>query len=100
MIFAGERSSITSTTTVSTAGPGGFIRCSFFRIAFFVATRLGLALATAGLVAFPRADLDTVRALTRTAARLLPGLARFFGCAFDRFFRLAMIDLFPLAVLL
>ena len=50
------------------------------------------ALATAGLVAFPRADLDTVRALTRTAARLLPGLARFFGCTFARVFRLAMID--------
>jgi hypothetical protein len=52
VITPGAGSSITSTTTVSTPGPGGFIRCSFFRTAFFVAARLGLAPATVGFVAF------------------------------------------------
>ena len=37
------------------------------------------------------ADLETLRALPRTAACLLRGLARFFGRTFARFFRLAMI---------
>jgi hypothetical protein len=91
VITPGAGSSITSTTTVSTPGPGGFIRRSFFRTAFFVAARWGLAPAV-GFVPFPRADLDTLRALPRTAACLLRGSARFFGCTFARFFRLAMID--------
>jgi hypothetical protein len=66
----------------------GFIPWSFFRTAFFLAARRGLAPATVGFVAFPRADLETLRALP---ARLLRGLARFFGWTFARFFRSAMI---------
>ena len=90
VITPGAGSSITSTTTVSTPGPGGFIPCSFFRTAFFLAARWGLAPAV-GFVPFPRADLETLLALPRTAACLLRGLARFFGRTFARFFRLAMI---------
>jgi len=37
-----------------------------------------------------RADLSALRALTRPATLLLPGFARFFGCVFARFCRLAM----------
>jgi hypothetical protein len=77
-------SSMTSTTTVSTSRLGGFIRRCFFRAAFFSAD-LGFALTTARLVLPLRADFAAFCAL--------PVLfAGFFGCAFARFFRLAMIS--------
>ena len=71
---------MTSTTTVSS----DFIRCCFFRAGFFVAD-LGLALPTARFVAPLCADFAAFCALPVL-------LARFFGCAFARFFRLAMIS--------
>ena len=82
---------MTSTTTVSTAGLGGFIRSSFFCPAFFFAARWGLAPATIAFTAFPRADLEILRALARTAARFPRGLGRFFARTFVRFLRLATI---------
>jgi hypothetical protein len=83
---------MTSTTTVSIAGPSGFIRCPFFRVAFFVAARFGLAAAAVRFAAFRRDELDTLRALPRAAELLLRAFGRFFDCVF---LRLAMIDLPP-----
>jgi hypothetical protein len=91
VITPGAGSSTTSTTTVSTAGVGGFIRCSFFRAAFFAPARLGLALAIVCFVP-PARCLDALRVLLRAAELPLRTFARFFGCTVDRFFRLAMID--------
>jgi hypothetical protein len=88
-------SSIASTVTVSIAGAGGCFTCSTsLRAGFFSVARLGLALATAGFVAFPLADFDTLRALLRVFEFPLRSFARF--CTFDHFLRLAMID--PLLV--
>jgi hypothetical protein len=70
--------------------PWRFHPLFFFRTAFFLAACWGLAPAV-GFVPFPRAVLETLLALPRTAACLLRGLARFFGRTFARFFRLAMI---------
>jgi hypothetical protein len=87
VITPGAGCSITSTATVSTAGATG---CFTFRAAFFTVARLGLALATVRFVAFPLADLDTLRALPRVADFLLGSFPRF--CTFDRFLRLATVD--------
>lgn len=74
--------------TVSTAGlPGGVIGLTFFRASFFAPVRLGLALAKRFLgiglaavrfAAFPRADLEALRALPRAADFPLRTVARFF----------------------
>jgi hypothetical protein len=69
------------TATVSTAGGTG---CFTFRAASFTCARLGLALAT---VRF--AVLATLRALLRLLEFARRSLARF--CAFEPFFRLAMM---------
>jgi hypothetical protein len=64
---------------------GGFT----FRAAFFTGACLGLAVAAVRFVAFPLADLDTLRALPRVADFLLGSFPRF--CNFDAFLRLVMI---------
>jgi hypothetical protein len=87
VITPGAGFSITSTTVVSTVGAAARFRRTFLLAAFFTAARLGVALATLRLVAFPRPDLDVLRVLRFVAALFLP-------CTFDRFFRLAMIDPF------
>jgi hypothetical protein len=81
-------SSIASTMAVSTAGVlGGFIGCAFLRVTFFAPARLGLALAKDFLgfdlaivrfAAFPRAELEVLRALPRAADFPLRAVARFF----------------------
>jgi hypothetical protein len=81
VITPGAGCSITSAATVSTTGATG--RFTFLP-AFFTGAGLGLALATVRFVAFPRADLATLRALPRA-------VALFLFCAFDCFLRLAMI---------
>jgi hypothetical protein len=81
VITPGAGCSITSTATVSTTGATG---CFTFRATFFAGAGLGLALATVRLVAFPRAALDTLRALPRA-------VAVFLFSALDCFLRLAMI---------
>ncbi len=86
VIIPGARSSITSTTTVSTSGPKALILRCFFRGAAF--TRFGFALAKLRFVLRLRADFDAEPVLTR-AAEVLRNFARFFGR--DRIFRLAMI---------
>ena len=58
--------------------------CFTFCAAFFAGAGLGLAFATVRLVAFPRAALDTLRALPRA-------VAVFLFSALDCFLRLAMI---------
>jgi hypothetical protein len=70
-------------------GAQRLIRCCFFRGAAFT-VRLGLA---AVLRFVPRlgADFEALRILL-PAAESLRNLARFFGRALARFFRLAMID--------
>jgi hypothetical protein len=83
----GAGSSMTSTTTVLIFGLGDFSRRCFFRGAFF-ATGLDFASPPARLV-LPR-DFAVCCALP--LAVLLRSFARFFGCAFARFFRLAMIS--------
>src|SRR5436190_10502709 len=80
----GAGCSITSTATISTAGATG---CFKRRAAFFTGARLGLALAAVRFDAFPRAALDTPRALPGLAA--LRSFPRFW--TFDPFLRLAMI---------
>jgi hypothetical protein len=92
MVITPEASFSITSTVFSTAGAAsGFIRRTFFRSAFFTGGRLGLFLAIARFVAFLRPDVDALRALPRTAA---PFLRR----TFDRFFRLAVIDPFPIGV--
>jgi hypothetical protein len=81
VITPGAGCSITSAATVSTTGATGRFT---FRAAFFTDAGLGLALATVRFVAFPRAALDTLRALPRA-------VAVFLLCTFDFFLRLAMI---------
>jgi hypothetical protein len=76
VITPGAGCSITSAATVSTTGATGRFT---FRAAFFTGAGLGLAVR---FVAF--AALDTLRALPRA-------VAAFLFCAFDCFFRLAMI---------
>ncbi len=93
VITPGAGSSITSTTTVSISGPKELIRCCFFRGAAFTPRR-GLVLAILRFVLGLRTDFDAERILAR-AAEVLRNFARFFGRAFARFFRLAMIDLPP-----
>jgi len=71
-VTPGTGSSITSTTTVWTAGVlGSFLDLTFFRATFFAPARLGsgfakrffgVGLATVRFAAFPRADLDALRA--------------------------------------
>jgi hypothetical protein len=73
VITPGAGCSITSAATVSTTGATGRFT---FRAAFFTGAGLGLALATVRFVAFPRADLATLRALPRA-------VAPFLFCAFD-----------------
>jgi hypothetical protein len=80
-ITPGAGRSITSTTTVSTAGATG---CFIFRKASFTGARLGLA---PRLVAF--ADFATLRASRRFAEFPLRSFERF--RTFDCFLRLAMI---------
>lgn len=63
--------SITSTATVSIAGAAGWL---ILRVAFFIAARFGLALATVRFAAFARTDL-----------RDLPRLAEFPLRSFVRF---------------
>jgi hypothetical protein len=87
VITPGAGRSITSTATVSTTG---VTDCFTFRTAFFTGACLGLAVAAVRFVAFPLADLDTLRALPRVADFLLGSFPRF--CTFDAFLRLAMID--------
>jgi hypothetical protein len=91
VITPGAGCSITSTATVSSTGVTGCFtfRTFTFRTAFFVGAGLGFALATVRFVAFPRADLATLRALGRVAEFPLRRFARF--CTFDAFLRLAMI---------
>jgi hypothetical protein len=67
----------------------------FFREAPFTA-RLGLALVTLRFVPPLRPDFEALRALARAAEVLLRSFARLLGCAFARFFRLAMISSQPL----
>jgi hypothetical protein len=95
VITPGAGSSTTSTTTFSIAGVGGFIRCSFFRAALLAPARLGLALAIVRFVP-PARRLDTLRVLPRAAEPPLRTFARFFGCTFVRFFRLAIINPLPI----
>jgi hypothetical protein len=82
-------SSIALTMPVSTAGAlGGFVGSAFLLpAAFFAPVRLGLALAKdfAGVglalvrfAAFPRTDLEALRALPRAADFPLRAVARFF----------------------
>jgi CspA family cold shock protein len=78
--------SITSTATISTAGATG---CFKRRAAFFTGARLGLALAGVRFDAFPRAALDTLRALPGLAEFALRSFPRL--STFDPFLRLAMI---------
>ena len=91
----GTGSSITSTTTVSTSRLGDFALCCFFREVPFTA-RLGLALLPLRFVPPLRPDFEALRALARAAEVLLRSFARLLGCAFARFFRLAMISSQPL----
>jgi len=71
-------STLTVSATVSTAGATG---CFIRRATFFTGACLGLAVR---FVAFPRAALDTLRALGRA-------VAAFLFCTFDCFLRLAMV---------
>jgi hypothetical protein len=94
MVITPEAGSpMTSTTTVSISRWGDFSRGCFFRTTF-LGTGLGFALPIARLVLPRRADFAAFYALPR--AVLLRNLARFFGGAFARFFRLAMISSQPL----
>jgi hypothetical protein len=85
-VTPGTGSSITSTTTVSTAGVlGGFTALTLFR-AFFaprlslaLAKRfLGAALATMRFAGLPRADLEGLRALRRAVGFAFRAVGRFF----------------------
>ena len=84
VIIPGAGCSITSTAAVSATAATG---CFTFRAAFFPGALFGLVLATARLVAFARATLDSLRAIPRVAD-FAPNFPLF--CTFDRS-RLAMI---------
>ena len=75
VITPGAGRSITSTATVSTVGAAG-------PAAFFTGARLGLPLATARFVAFPRAPLDNFLALGALSPPLFLALDDCFLCQF------------------